>query len=437
MTKKIAYLISQYPALSHTFILREIQHLRGMGFDIGVASINQPDRTAQDLSDEERDEHKRTFYVKQHCKKRGWIIHLRSAFSSPLRYFSALSYALGLGAPNLYRMVYGLFYWAEAVVLAAWMERNSLKWLHVHFATPASTVALILKRFEPSVSFSMTVHGPDEFYEVSKYNLKRKLEAASLVCCIGEFTRSQLMLLSDPAQWSKFEVVRLGVNPDCFRPPKSKSCRKTFEVLCVGRLVPAKGQHVLLSAIQRLAGEGRSIRLRLIGDGPDRGRLEQYVAESRILQEHVVFEGGVRPDLVKSYYAKADLFVLASFAEGIPVVLMEAMAMEIPVFSTWITGIPELISDQENGYLVPASSVDLLVERIRTLMDNRGLREYLGRKGRGRILQSYDLRKNTQQLGEVFDLYMNGGIREHTRTEVNGSIQSTLAESVVLRRVQA
>jgi glycosyltransferase involved in cell wall biosynthesis len=430
MKRKIAYLISQYPALSHTFILREIQQLRGMGFDIEVASINKPDRTAQGLSDEEQDESKECFYVKEDCLKRGWLTHLKSSFSHPIRYFASLAYALCLGVPNLRQTVYGLFYWAEAVVLADWMERQSLQWIHVHFATPASTVALILTRFKPDVSFSMTVHGPDEFYEVSKYHLRRKLEEASLVCCIGEFTRSQLMLLADPSQWSKFEVVRLGVDPDSFRPSGEGRSPEVFEVLCVGRLVAAKGQHILLAAIKQLAKEGRSIRLRLVGDGPDRKRLEQRVGEDGILREHVVFEGGVRPDLIKSYYSKADLFALASFAEGIPVVLMEAMSMELPVISTWITGIPELISDQKDGFLVPASNVDLLADRIRTLMDNLGFRLHLGREARSKILRSYDLRRNARQLGEVFDRYLDDGFETGKPVEEMFSMRSSPAEMV-------
>jgi glycosyltransferase involved in cell wall biosynthesis len=173
-------------------------------------------------------------------------------------------------------------------------------------------------------------------------------------------------------------------------------------VLCVGRLVPAKGQHVLLAAIAKLRASGRNLRLRLVGDGPDRESLELAAGRFKIT-DAVVFEGAVNQDRIRDLYATADVFALASFAEGIPVVLMEAMAMEIPCVSTWITGIPELIRDSIDGLLVPPSDIDGLAAAIALLMDDDELRARLGEAGRRRVIEKYNLRPNVARLAEIFD----------------------------------
>ena len=172
-------------------------------------------------------------------------------------------------------------------------------------------------------------------------------------------------------------------------------------MLCVGRLVPAKGQHVLLSAVAQLRKQGRSIVLRFIGDGPDRKSLEA-AARRDSLAGAVVFEGPVTQDRIRDFYRTADVFALASFAEGIPVVLMEAMAMEIPCVTTYIAGIPELIRDGVDGLLVMPSDVDALSGAIARLMDDPALRKRIGEAGRCRVMEKYNLGKNTEHLANVF-----------------------------------
>jgi len=225
--------------------------------------------------------------------------------------------------------------------------------LHVHFANAASTVGLIASRTFP-IGFSLTVHGPDEFYDASGLRLAEKIAGASFVCCIGQFARSQLMKLSPPSQWDKLEIGPLGVDPQRFSPRRFRSSPSRFEILCVGRLVPSKGQLVLIAAIERLVKTTPNLRLRLVGDGPERESLERAIAAAN-LGSYVVLEGSVNQDRIQEFYRQADIFVLASFAEGIPVVLMEAMAMEIPCVSTFVAGIPELIRNETDGILVPPS----------------------------------------------------------------------------------
>jgi len=403
--RRLAYLVSQYPAVSHTFILREVRGLRALGFDVRVASVNSPDRPDEHLTTEEREEAARTFFVKRAGAARVLRAHLSTLWRDPRGWLRGLRCALDVGT-DARRLLWGLFYFGEAVVVSDWMRREGLGHLHVHFGTAASTVALVASRVAP-VTLSMTVHGPDEFYDAPGYRLEEKIEACDFVACIGTYARSQVMKLSSPSQWSKFEVSPLGVDPDLFVPPPPHAADGRFEVLCVGRLVPAKGQHVLLAAVERMARRGVPVLLRVAGDGPDRASLEGFV-DAHGLRDHVVFEGAVNQDRVREFYARADAFALASFAEGIPVVLMEAMSMGIPCVSTCITGIPELIRDGIDGLLVPASDDEALADALERLASDRELRRGLGASARLRVRAKYDLGRNTHRLAEIYARRLDG-----------------------------
>jgi glycosyltransferase involved in cell wall biosynthesis len=396
----IAYLVSQYPFISHTFILREVLALRALGFPIEVASINAPDRAGAALTEEERSEAARTYYVKAQSPARALLGHMSMLAASPLAYGRALRFAVRLGRTDLRALAYHLFYFAEAVLVARWMKRRGCRHLHVHFATPAASVGLIVTRL-CRFTLSITVHGPDEFYDVTGYRLREKIAGASFLCAIGNFARSQLMRLSPPESWDKFEVMPLGVDPVQFAPRPDPGGAAPFEILCLGRLVPAKGQHVLLAAAARLAAEGRSILVRFVGDGPDRAALEQEVRR-RGIETSVRFEGSVNQDRVGEYYRRAGVFVLPSFAEGIPVVLMEAMAMEIPCVTTFVNGIPELIRDGADGILVAPSDDLALAAAIARLIDDGPLRKRLGESARMRVIERHNLAQNTERLSAMF-----------------------------------
>jgi glycosyltransferase involved in cell wall biosynthesis len=396
---RMGYLISKYPAVSHTFILREILALRERGIEIDVASINDSgDRLA--MTEIEKGEADRTFYVKRAGAVGAAKALLSGAFAQPLRSLSGVQAAFRLGALDPKRTVLCLFYLTEAFILADWLRRRSLNHLHVHFATPAATVALLLSKIAP-VTFSMMVHGPDEFYDVSGYYLAEKISAARFVVCISHFAQSQVMKLSDGAQWSKFDIARLGVDTNHFVPRTPTPSTGIFEILCVGRLVQTKGQRILIQAVSLLAEQGRPVMLRLVGDGPDRADLERTVQKSG-LKENIRLEGAVNQDRIQEFYRRADVFALASFAEGIPVVLMEAMAMEIPCVSTSINGIPELIRDGEDGFLVAPSDVEGLATAIVRLMDDTGMRERVGKAGRLRVVKDYEIGASADHLVTVF-----------------------------------
>ena len=385
---RIAYLVSQYPAISHTFILREIRRLRELGFDVHVASIRAPDRPFEQLATEEQDEQRATFYIKPAGVVRALGANLRMLAHRPLAYISTLIYALRLAGKAKI-----LLYFAEAAEFADWMRREKLKHVHMHFTT---TVGLLARRIWP-MRTSATVHGSDEFVDPNGFHLARKVASFDLVCAISEYGSSQLMRFSDWREWRKLRVARLGVDVEVFAPRPFRYNPAPFEILTVGRLAPVKGLHVLLGAVERLVREGRNVYLRIAGDGPQRGILENEVAR-RGLIGRVVFEGWQTPDQLLALYSQTDIFALSSFAEGIPVVLMEAMSMEIACVATWITGIPELIRDQVDGLLVPPANEQEMACALAKLMDDSDLRLRLGKSARQRVLEQYDLKRNTAIL---------------------------------------
>src|SRR5260370_5112919 len=283
------------------------------------------------------------------------------------------------------------------------MSRLGLGHVHSHFA---STLELFLARVFP-ITFSATIHGSGEFDDVAVSYLAERVGHAALVCPISHYGASQLMRASDSRYWDKVEVTPVGVDTGVFVPPLDRGNSERFEVLFVGRLVHAKGLQILLAAAHRLVREGRRIRLRLVGDGPERPGLERRIAELS-LELNVELMGSLNQDRLRQLYRESDLFVLTSFAEGVPVVLMEAMAMEIPCVATWITGVPELIRHGIDGWLVAPGDFEEAADAIAHLMDDPILRRRLGSSARERILEKYDLDRNTANLAEVFKRRLGG-----------------------------
>jgi colanic acid/amylovoran biosynthesis glycosyltransferase len=395
---RLAYLVSQLPALSHTFILREITELRRRGFSIRVASINAPDRPPSALTHVERTEAGQTYYVKRAGIAGALAAHAATLVTHPAAWLRGAAAALRLGGADARGSLLHFFYFTEALMVARWMRQARCTHLHVHFASAASTVALIVHRAF-ATPFSVTVHGPDEFYAVDRHHLRQKVEAAAFVLCIGHYARSQLQLVSPARHWHKIEIARLGVDPTHFTPARHTR-GKRFEILCVGRLVAAKGQFVLIDAARKLVADGGDVTVRFVGNGPDRDALAAHIRNAG-LAGRVRLEGGIDQDRIGEFYARADCFVLASFAEGIPVVLMEAMAMGVPCVTTRITGIPELIRDGIDGLLVAPSDSDSLAAAIADLMRDPALCRRLAANARATVVARYNLERNTGVLADI------------------------------------
>jgi len=396
---KIAYLVSVYPAVSHTFIYNEIQALRSRGVDLDVISINHPEYAMEGDIPEVLAEEKTTFYVKQQS-----FFQMASAFIKTVVHFprglikgiiSVFKYSRG----DLKQLLWNFFYLLEAVIIGVWMQQKGIQHVHAHFANAGATVALFVSLIFDK-SFSMTVHGPDEFFEVSKSLLKEKIEHAKFIVCIGQFSRSQLMRIAPYSNWDKLRVCPLGVDLDVFKPKNLETIDRV-EILCVGRLVPAKGQAILLKAVAELVKENFYLRVRLVGEGVDRKPLEA-LADSLNITPFIEFLGSRNHLQVQQIFEESDLFVLPTFAEGIPIVLMEAMAKEIPCITTWVNGIPELIQNKINGITVAPSDHIALKEAIKELILDQSLRESIGKHARKTLTEHYNLKTNIEKLKEIY-----------------------------------
>lgn len=403
--RRIAYLVSEYPATSHTFILREVLGLRQRGFDIITASLNPDARPRERLTEEELAERENTYVIKRHGVFGALVALLWALGRHPGGLVRGLATALKRAIAYPRQASRPLFHWVEALMVGRWMARQGADHLHVHFATAGASVASLARRMFP-ITLSMMVHGPDEFSRVNEEHFADKVASADFVLCISHFARSQTQYHSDPDDWDKLEIVRLGVNTDHFRPsPTAPS--GPFRLLCVGRLTPAKGQALLLDAVAELHRAGQPIRLELVGDGPDRAALEARCRRLG-LESATRFHGALNHDQVHALYAQCQALALPSFAEGIPVVLMEAMACGLPCLTTRITGIPELIDHDQNGLLVPASSTRSLVEQLQRLLQEPGLARRLGQAARQRVVEDYNLETNLDRLADCLTARLEG-----------------------------
>lgn len=378
--------------------------LRRLGIDICTVSIRKPDRNVSALSDEEAEEFALTYSVLGAGVWNALSVNLRTLAASPVAYIRSFLYGLCLAGLNLRKAGQYSLYFGEAVVAGDFLMRRSIRHAHTHFS---STVTLMIANLFP-ISFSATIHGPDEFNDVVGFHMAEKVARSAFVSCISHYAASQVMKASEPRYWNKVHVLPLGVDPNAFRPRPQPPNRPEFQCVCVGRLAPAKAHLMLFAAIGRLVAQGRTnIRLTVVGDGPARESLEEAIASGN-LGSNIQLVGAHNHDRVLEFYKDADIFTLASFAEGVPVVLMEAMAMEIACVTTWITGVPELIRPDVDGILVPPADPEALALAIARLMDDRELGAQLGRSARARVLKCYDLERNTEGLAQVFWRYLSG-----------------------------
>jgi glycosyltransferase involved in cell wall biosynthesis len=403
---RIGYVVGRYPKVSHTFIQREIQALRRLGAEVHTISIHRAG--AEDiLSAADREEAARTFSVLPPRWPSLLGAHLLALLTRPRRYAAALSLAAKLSRPGLRGRLWGLFYFAETAPVWRALRQWNIDHIHVHHLTQASEVAMLATQLEGARAngrrwtWSFTMHGPDEFFEVREVALAAKAQSASAVACISDFARSQVMALLDESEWSKLWVIHCGVDPDHFVPPAARNGSRPLSLLYIGRMVPVKGQALLIDAVERLRESGLEVEATLLGDGERRHALTTIVGD-RGLDEVVNLPGSVGQDEIRGYYEHADIFVLPSFAEGVPTVLMEAMAMGLPVVTTRIAGIPELVEDGQSGFVVPPGRVDALVDAVRRLASDPDLRRKMGERGRAKVIAEYSIEPSAARMRDMF-----------------------------------
>jgi colanic acid/amylovoran biosynthesis glycosyltransferase len=399
---RIGYLIGQFPAINHYYLLLEIGNLRAMGIDIRIASIDPPDRTPEELKADERALLPEIYLVKREPEAKALGALLGRFFGGPISFLSALGQAYSFTRTQRRPRIYALYYIAEAVLIARWMKRFEIGHLYASFTSNIAVLVRMLYGFP--VSFG--VYGYGELYDPIGTQLARKIDQSVFVRSVSKHGVGQMMLASPAEQWPKLRYIALGIAPEAF-PPRALRSEQPFDIVCVGRLSPEKGHRLVLAALESLISQNVIVTIRFIGDGPDRAFLEADAAR-RGISSHVVFEGRVSQQRLDQVYGSASASVLASLYEGIPIVLMEAMSREIPCIAPAINGIPELIIHGESGMLFNPGDVEELAAQIIKLVQDSELAHRLGKAGRERILRYYDIAPNTAILADVFREFYDG-----------------------------
>jgi glycosyltransferase involved in cell wall biosynthesis len=396
----VAYLTSRYPAISHAFVQREVLALREAGVEVDTFALRRAG-DADVLSPTDSAERDATYAIQPVRWGRLLADHARALVTKPRAYFGTLARAIGLGRGARSR-VWQLFYFAEAIALWAEMERRGLRQVHVHFANPAADVAMLAADFG-GWRWSLTLHGPAEFFEVRGNRLPEKLASAAFVACASDWSRSQAMSLVPADVWPRLAVVRGGVDADEWQRDGDARAggSAALEILNVGRLAPVKGQAVLVDAIARLQADGIPVHCRIVGDGPERDALAAKIRKLG-LRDAVELTGPVGQDRIRELYAQADVFCLPSFREGLPFVLIEALAMELGVVATSIMGVPELVADDQNGLLVTPGRADELADALATLARDPERRDRLGAAGRATVQRDYALSRLAGEMAALF-----------------------------------
>ncbi len=393
---KIAYFINQYPKVSHTFIRREILALERQGFDVQRFALRGWSETTPDPVDQQ--EQARTRYILRQGLWGLVLPTLSIIITSPVRLFLALRLAIRVVRRSDRRMLRRLACIAEACRLVPWLRESKVSRLHAHFGTNSAEVGMYAHCLG-GPPFSFTVHGPEEFE--SPMGLAEKVGEATFVAAISSYGRSQLYLRCKATEWPKVQVVRCGIESS-FHRVAALAAPGSHRLVCVGRLCEAKGQLLLVEATARLRAKGVEMDLVLAGDGPLRGEIEAAI-ERQGLGNTVRITGWISSDCVRDEILAARALVLPTFAEGLPVVIMEAMALRRPVLSTYVAGIPELVRNGENGWLIPAGSLDELMAAMEDCLSKSAEEiQRMGDAGHGRVIERHSIDVEAAKLADLF-----------------------------------
>ena len=393
MSARVAYMTGEYPRATDTFIQREVAALRLAGVVVETFSVRKPSMK-ETVGPEQQAERERTTYLLPFKPLTFLGAHLSLLIASPAGYLSALKTALTIRPAGLKPLIWQIAYFAEAGLVARHVRDRKLTHLHNHFSNSSCSVAMLAAEMG-GFTFSFTMHGPAEFFEPKYWRIDEKIRRALFVSCISWFCRSQAMCFAPPECWEKLHIIHCGVDPALFETVQHRPGAK--RLLFVGRLAPVKGLPVLLEAMGQLRRRHPQAELLIAGDGPDRARLERKAVELGIA-DRTRFLGYQSQAQVRQLLSGTDVFVMASFAEGVPVVLMEAMAAGVPVVAPQIAGIPELVENGVNGWLTPPGDALSLCNILESLLNDAATRQRMGAAGRGRVEQEFNIAFESQRL---------------------------------------
>jgi colanic acid/amylovoran biosynthesis glycosyltransferase len=414
---KIAYFINQYPKVSHSFIRREILALERQGVEVLRIALRGWD--AGIVDSEDLQEREKTRFVLREGIIPLMFSALRTSIATPRRFFSALLLAMKMSSEGGRSFLYHLAYLAEACRIVPWLRDFGASHLHAHFGTNSAEVAM-LARILGGPPFSMTVHGPEEFDKPISIHLSEKIRRARFVVSISSYGRSQVFRWVEHAYWPNVKVVHCGLEPAFYDGVPPAPIPDAPRLVCIGRLCEQKGQLLLLEAARKLKDQNIQFELVLAGDGEMRGEIEHLI-DTYGLRDYVRITGWISSAQVRAELLAARGLVLPSFAEGLPVVIMESLALRRPVISTFVAGIPELVRHGENGWLIPPGAVEPLAEAMIDCISATPDRlQELGNAGRLRVIERHSVDIEAKKLVQLFAECASAGAGKPISARVGG-----------------
>ncbi len=397
---RVAYLVNSYPRPSHSFIRREIQALERRGLAIHRFAMRGDHASLVDPAD--LAEHDLTEHVLAHGPRRLLVRALLELVRSPSRWWRTLCLAIAVGRRAERGVLPHLVYLVEACWIMARCRDLGITHLHAHFGTNSACVAMLVHCLG-GPDYSFTVHGPEEFDSPMALSLGEKIRRAAFTVAISSYGRSQLFRWAAPGDWSRIKVVHCGIEPDKFPMVPALPEGKELRLVAIGRLVEQKGQLLLIDAMAAVARSRTPVHLVLIGDGEMRPLIEAAI-RTHALEDRVTITGWLDEAGVREEIAAAHALVMPSFAEGLPMVIMEAMASGRAVLATSIAGVPELVLPGENGWLVPAGEVGDLARAILTIAATPAHQlTLMGQSARHRVLLRHDIDTEAGRLARLFE----------------------------------
>jgi colanic acid/amylovoran biosynthesis glycosyltransferase len=398
MSIRIAYFVNQYPIIATSFVRREILAIERQGIDVQRIALRGWDSKTVDDDDER--ERPRTRYVLQDgIHPLVWAL-LRTSVVRPKSFSLALMLALRMGWHAERPLAYHLVYLAEACRMLPWLSEFGARHIHAHFGTNSAEIVMLVHELG-GPPYSFTMHGPKEFDKPLYLGVGQKIRRSAFVIAITSFTRSQLYRWVEHAYWGKIKVVHCGLEPEFFQfaPVQIGTAPR---LVCLGRLVEQKGQLLLIEAARRLAAKGIPFQLVFVGDGELRAEIEELIVRYG-LESQVSLLGSISTDRLREEILRSRALVMPSFAEGLPMAIMEAMALRRPILATQIAGIPELVRHGLDGWLFPAGSVDALTVAIEDCL-SRSVDELrtMGESAYKRVLERHSVDVEAHKLAELF-----------------------------------
>ena len=398
---KVAYVMSRFPRLSETFVLYEILAVEKQGVDVHLyplirerAEVIHPE--AVELCTRARFQPFVSVPV-----LRSQLHFLRH---SPRRYLTTFRDLLAgtWGSLNFFVGALGIF--PKVAHAARLMQADGVDHVHCHFANHPAAAGFVIRRLT-GIPYSFTAHGSD--LHVDRQMLCEKIKEAAFAVAISRYNRDLMIDECGEGTADKLVVIHCGVDTDVFRPVESRPQEHEYTIVSVGTLHEVKGQRHLVEACRLLRDSGMDVTCKLVGDGPDRSALTRQISAAG-LEDRVTLLGSLDREAVSRLLRSAHVLAAPSVPtkrgkrEGIPIVLMEAMASGLPVVASRISGIPELVEDGVSGLLVPPGDVDALTDALARLQSDNSLRESLARAGRAKVEAEFDLRRNSAELVRRF-----------------------------------